>query len=483
MDKDCFVRIEVPSVDDGGRNRKEPGGITGTGYPVGKNLILTTRHVVRPEKNRDKRFAIRIRWYSFGTWGAKSDGVVELDKDDGKNIVWESDEETDIALIHCPQTPESITPGRFLNRRPTDGDRFDSIGFPRATHFEQGPAQNSFRGEIRVPKEPWFEICDSHAPKSAEDWKGASGMPIFVEGGIVGVFSLSLEDISKGQAIPIQPLLEGNPDFRKWIGYDDQLETEWREYRETVSRDVAEYLERSSGVCDALLRRVHCPAACKPGMSEREARELLSGALLEMEFADFAKLASDLYRKLCAPGGGEEDAAAAPELGIGVSSETISDKIEDHLIRKQMLGKRFDGQAFLDDFDDYLDTTFSPSGRLDRDRGESAQEERDRRNGIDRALARWGRKSRFYLVFRPTDETEYQAMKQTAMVLKDRYRHLLILFLVAFRDDTGENLWDRDADQVFDFCQILPISGTPNSLQPGSRLNYLGFRCARVQGA
>jgi hypothetical protein len=97
---------------------------------------------------------------------------------------------------------------------------------------------------------------------------------------------------------------------------------------------------------------------------------------------------------------------------------------------------------------------------LNRDRGELARAQRDRWDGIDRALVRWGRQARFYLVFKPADETEFKTMNEAAQVLKDRYKHLLILFLVAYREDRGDNPWDREADQVFDFCQMLPIRGT-----------------------
>ncbi len=532
MNKDCFVRVEVPTVDGGGQNCQEPGGITGTGYPVGNNLILTARHVVRPEKQRDQHHAIRIRWHSFAEWGVNSDGVIELDKDDKKTIVWESDKETDIALIHCPHAPMPIRSARFLNRLPIDDDRFKSIGFPRATRFGQSSSQNSFSGKIRVPNEPWFEICDTHAPRDTNNWMGASGMPIFVEGRITGVFSEVLTEIvGKGFAIPVQPLLESDPKFRELVGYDYQLETEWQEYRNQVAVEVKTDLEKSQKARIKLLQMVDCPAANRSGISDKEACQLLSEALLEMAFIDFSELANDLYRKLSAPGGTQEDETAAqtifrithqlapalydpnivriaceqrdsaslielpaaqfsvaelavaaasaraaefrprrhkmdldplgkrvlpavvPELGIGVSSTAASDKIEEHLNRKQM---RFDQKTFLKDLGSYLDETFYPPERPFRN------EDDDLRDGINSVLALYGDRSPFYLVFRPSNEDEFTSMEETAKILKDRYPHLTILFLVEYRFSNGERLWDRDAREMYKFCQMLPVKGSTN---------------------
>jgi hypothetical protein len=317
VDTRYFVRIEVPTLDDQGQDQRGTGGATGTGYPVGEHLILTARHVVIRQDERDRRYPIRVRWYSFPNWGEQADGVVELHEDDDQAIAWEGGEACDIALLRCPQVPESIKPGRFLGRLPSDGDRWKSIGFPRATRFAEGRTQNPFGGEIRVPHEPWFQIAEQYPPNQAEDWMGASGMPIFVKGRIVGVFTDSLIQIqSKGLALPIQPLLEGDAEFRRLVGYDEALEAEWREYRAAVGRKVAAELEKVPGAREALLVEQHidCPAAHRSGVSDQEACQQLADTLLEMEFTDFVALASDLYRKLHGSSGSAEDEAAASHL-------------------------------------------------------------------------------------------------------------------------------------------------------------------------
>ena len=61
MDRSLLVRIFVPT-------REKGVGNTGTGYPVGRDLVLTARHVVEPP-DRDPKSPIQILWYDYPNAG------------------------------------------------------------------------------------------------------------------------------------------------------------------------------------------------------------------------------------------------------------------------------------------------------------------------------------------------------------------------------------------------------------------------------
>ncbi|MCF1182032.1 hypothetical protein L0E83_01100 [Marichromatium gracile] len=254
MDVRYFVRIEVPTfrneTDDGGGTH----GVTGTGYPVGRDLILTALHVVK-RKNRDDRYPIRIRWVCFPEFG--EGGRVELDSNDAVAIAYPAKNEAEqnddgIALLRCPsRPPEMKVPPWAWSSILLAGKAYRSIGYPSATEFKDPdtgapmPTQNVFQGEIRVSAESWFEITEPSDPKTAEGWKGASGMPIFVGDKIVGVLSACpIQVNAKGHAIPIAPLLN-DPAFKALFEDESLFDEHWNGQREKTRDEVARILRGS----------------------------------------------------------------------------------------------------------------------------------------------------------------------------------------------------------------------------------------------
>jgi hypothetical protein len=261
IDPRFLVRVEVPTRVDGQRDGGGKHGTTGTGYPVGKDLILTARHVVEPAQ-RDRSYRIRARWMQFPGFGRED--AVELAPDE-EAVAWKGNgEHDDLVLLRCPERPPEIVvpawPWAPLLRWNMP---FKSLGYPRATRLEdpgggeRAPRQNAFSGEIRTSAEPWFEIVDSAAPKDAEGWKGASGMPIFTPEGIAGVFSAALSEVrGKGHCIPIAPLLERAPDLARLFDAD-RFVAHWAAFRKREARKVASTLGRSKAAdAEALSRPV-----------------------------------------------------------------------------------------------------------------------------------------------------------------------------------------------------------------------------------
>ena len=215
MDRSLLVRIFVPT-------REEGMGVTGTGYPVGRDLVLTAWHVVGPA-DRDNRLPIQVLWYDYPN-GGPDDGWYRLADD---CVVWKAKGDLDAALLRSPRPPEVRNFGLVSREQPRDGMRWSSAGFPRASLTDKVRRHASFGGEMfGMPTgASYFELDVRVSPTIEEDWRGASGMPICRENSCV-ILGVAKEVPQKFgaqriHATPAWKLLD-DPDFRKAVGYDDQ---------------------------------------------------------------------------------------------------------------------------------------------------------------------------------------------------------------------------------------------------------------------
>lgn len=194
-----LVAIFTPTI--GG----DEEGLIGTGVQIGNDLVLTARHVVRTDNRAPDPIEL-YRWYAAG------DNRVAPPLDDEAMIVWESDQ-FDVALLRCPQLDGM--PSMLLNPSiPSDGAAFKSAGFPAAAMIDDKRKPSNFLGT--------FSLCDKHEsyfeaivwadkqPDQVEGWMGGSGMPVIVNGRIVGVFGDVTKGTGKGsiRAAPVWKLWE-----------------------------------------------------------------------------------------------------------------------------------------------------------------------------------------------------------------------------------------------------------------------------------
>ena len=208
---DLIVRISVPVL--GGKYE------IGTGYPVGMNLILTSRHVVQPEK-RDSRRQIKVFWYCRHDRAEPE--AVDLD-----SIVWLGTDSIDAALDRC-RRPEGADRGwGFLsNDHVPTGAPWSGAGFATAAKVNGVRKREPFAGMVIGPGDPRdmsLVISATTYPETTDGWSGASGMPVFIDRGIVGVLKGGLHDFNPN-ALHITPVRDmlANSEFRALIGYDDQ---------------------------------------------------------------------------------------------------------------------------------------------------------------------------------------------------------------------------------------------------------------------
>ena len=225
MDKNLTVEIFVPTLDSAGKVGK-----IGTGYPIGRDLLITARHVLFPE-DRDSDYSIQIRWRHPGLKEGDK-GWTDIDK-----IVWERDGEVDVALIKAP-IPKNVDGWGFLTpSRPDDKMEWVSEGFAAAGGKDDGVRRKvamSGRTCSAGDTDSQFELTNRAPVKEEQQWKGASGSPVFVESRIIGIIITCPPnfDAARLRATPCWKLLEIDS-FRKASGYDDQVKLR-AQYRDKV---------------------------------------------------------------------------------------------------------------------------------------------------------------------------------------------------------------------------------------------------------
>lgn len=270
MHKDLIVAIFVPTTGEG-----EMPGRVGTGYPVAEDLILTSRHVIEP-KNRDRQKPIRVRWfYDKPASGELPEWTPLNDHQNGDVRVWTGTGDLDAALIRC-RRPESLRKfplDRPSERKPTEGERWQSAGFARANKRDDVREPGQFGGTLRSMAEgaSYFEVIEDAKPIAEEQWKGVSGMPVFARSELLGVVKHVPPnyDHKKLEAVPAWRLLQ-DEGFRKALGLDEQ-----RERLERARKLLRRLLERSDAVTGDLAAELGLPCGDIPKCREQLVERLL----------------------------------------------------------------------------------------------------------------------------------------------------------------------------------------------------------------
>ncbi len=338
MDKSLLVAVFVPTTNEQGEDFKGRQGSWATGYPVGKDLILTARHVLYPERPnpRDPRYPVSVCWHYFRS--GKDEDWIDIVNED--NDIVESQGELDAVLIRCPRPPDAAGWGIVSHDRPSDGKQWISEGFPRAAKYGNRRNPSSFIGKLcsKAPTEPYFELTVDTAPEDEEGWKGASGMPVFVDGKILGVVRGVPPNFNakKLHATPAWKLLE-DESFRKLIGYDEQVKRVSALKGKLVrmlgsAREAINALNEQKllGIGDEMV-----------GLDDGQRANWLAGRLLETDIRTVISSLRAAHRSLCEEGGDR-----ATDILVKVS-QLIVPALYDHGIAHWVGSQRGDGSASL----------------------------------------------------------------------------------------------------------------------------------------
>ena len=224
-------------------------GVYGTGVPVQDGLILTAHHVLAPPR-RDRSRRIRVCWWYTSVESSR--GFREVAGDDAEVIAWHSCE-LDAALLRYahPEGCSTVRGWLWLRpRRPEAHTCWESEGFPRMATVDDQRAPGSFRGNVhsRADAESHFEVDVTTPPEREDDWGGASGMPIVVDGTIIGIAGQVPANVqnAKLQATPVWKLWQ-IPDFRALV----ESEVAAR-HRAVFVEKIVGYLAGSAELCTRL---------------------------------------------------------------------------------------------------------------------------------------------------------------------------------------------------------------------------------------
>jgi len=234
VDKDLIVIILAPTLNENGESRDWNYGSIGTGYPVGDDLILTSRHVVMPE-GRNNHHPLYIRWHYLVEAESEKNGWQKLSED---AIVWSGEGDMDIALIRAvrPEKSKNRLGGTLSFSKPLQGENWYGSGFPKATRIDVVREPGEFSGTVEsmADNANFFEVNVTSSPEENHLWKGASGMPVFLDDGKIYGVVRSVPDNFSAQKLKVVPLwkLKQNEGFRQCLnggqeeGYLDELK-EW----------------------------------------------------------------------------------------------------------------------------------------------------------------------------------------------------------------------------------------------------------------
>ncbi|MEL6105999.1 MAG: hypothetical protein AAFU85_08180 [Planctomycetota bacterium] len=289
--------VGIWAIDEDGN------GDFATGYPIARGLILTVAHLFPSDENalskvevvflhRDKEpLEATLLWSGF--W--RTDGVDTLDA----------------ALITC-DFPREVQPRTVLKREPLSPGLVEwrSKGYARIKRGAHGDpeAPLDFHGKFQVPSDdqPLIPLQVDGASRerlNEEDWKGASGAPVFVGAHLVAVFvggeQFPADKLVELNAVPVWRFAQ-RPDFIEHFGgisveEFEAKESRWskgvkrriqRALRKIVNPDVAEDLAEAF---DLELETEGCPLKDSPNAIDVIAEKLLDDPTLVKEICELRR--------------------------------------------------------------------------------------------------------------------------------------------------------------------------------------------------
>lgn len=305
MWKDSIAEVFVPHTGSDGKT-----GEVATGYPVAPNLILTAYHAVYPKSaQRDVDRPVEIRWHhskDASAWQPVK-GIVAWD---GKP--W------DLILLDCNFPPE-VSPWEIFpsDQKPLDDMRWASVGFPRVGGKRDGVREPfPMKGGVfsMLETDPFFALEADAGPPLAEDWQGASGSPVVVNGRILGVIVEVPPNLgaTRLQAVPVWKVLRDDAEFCRQVGYRQR-----QDRLERMRQRIEQQLDSAEDAIKALIAEL--PES--GGVLRGKGRTELVGQLLNLEVGQLILVCKKAYSAL---GGGVR---AKP---ISATVQTILPTIYDH---------------------------------------------------------------------------------------------------------------------------------------------------------
>lgn len=484
MDKNLTAEIFVPTREGNGQHGK-----VGTGYPIGKGLVLTARHVLMPD-DRDDEYPIEIRWKHPGL-AADEQGWHPVDE-----VVWGMDTpEIDVAIVRTgfPRVIDSW--GLTTRHKPVTHQKWESEGFAAAGGKDEDGRRRpvALGGDVfsAGDQDPTFDVQVMAPTDDLLKWQGASGSPVFIGRRILGVVCTCPDNFqgARFKATPVWKLLEIQS-FRDVLGYDDQLD----KVRQVTSR-VARLLERTIEGMESLDKECFRSDDEPVAESTEQRATRLADRLLMLDIESLVIACRRAQRSLLESG----DTAAAAliskmlcellpvryefdatssirtgelEAGSGfislpISTRTVAELImadvdlrracyrfeNDRAVGENSLpmapesGCDESGEAFIRSMETHL---FNVFGRPENSNQKRSNEERRKMVVVElESDVKSEQRTHYYLFHLPVDEGEQVRVKQSIQELKRRYPPIKFLCLDdSFDTELHERKLVRPLEQI-----------------------------------
>ena len=151
---------------------------TGTGYPIGDNLLLTARHVVEFAE-RDKTKPLTVEWLELG-----KEIVIEPQ---AFKFIYDGGEQLDVVLLSC-SLPEkvagAVTHDVLERQKINTKNNWETLGFPQVHGFDAKDATGIFGVDqgsrtISLTLDDTINAAVLKANGIENGWGGMSGAPVF----------------------------------------------------------------------------------------------------------------------------------------------------------------------------------------------------------------------------------------------------------------------------------------------------------------
>lgn len=211
MDSRLIAQVWAPK--NNGKNA------IGTAYPIGKDLLLTARHVVVfVERAIDQ--PIRIVWEDLkDPLTGQKPYSIEVSQND---IVFDGGNDYDVVLIKCSVPSKAyISPWMLSERHPVAGDRWHSWGYAFVGKEDGQWKKIPAMGEVFPPNQcsAVLHLESKGDAKEKEGWQGVSGAPVFIAYHLIAVLTETPKDLNERlKAVSIPYLLQQVSAFKDLIG-------------------------------------------------------------------------------------------------------------------------------------------------------------------------------------------------------------------------------------------------------------------------
>ncbi len=274
MNEHRVAQIVVPTTEQSAGKRLSRFG---SGYLIGKRLVLTARHVVLPER-RDEQLPIELRF-----------ARIDAERWYEATVVWTGGDDLDAAILRLEEEPTAhATQGcEFLSSWvPSTGMTWDARGYPSVARCVRPDGGGEWRIEPFQGPTFSYDRNDSTctldvAPPpafSGDAWQGMSGAAVFSAERGERLFAIVSAQVgwSQGSRLRATPTacLLSLPEVRELLGIGDQLAA--------VRTEVSRVLRAAwAEIRDALLRRLEQLDQPAPTTPEELAELMLESLVVE----------------------------------------------------------------------------------------------------------------------------------------------------------------------------------------------------------